>query len=75
MIPPGTHASGEDIAWEREADPLEIEPTNLKKAVAYVAICALPVKHWPQEQGARHESRFDLGGFMGRAMPDDPGMA
>lgn len=75
VIPPGTHASGESIVWEREGEPLDIEPDELKKRVAHVAICALIARHWPKEAGARHELALIAGGFMGKAMPDDPTVA
>jgi hypothetical protein len=75
VIPPGVHASGEAIEWEREGEPLDIEPDELKKAVTRVAICALLAKHWPKETGARHELALIAGGFLGKAMPDEPEMA
>jgi hypothetical protein len=75
VIPPGVHASGERIEWEKDGEPLELEPEVLKKAVAHVAIAALLARHWPREGGARHELALIVGGFMGKAMPDDPSMA
>jgi hypothetical protein len=72
VIPPGIHASGEQIVWEREGEPLEMEADELKKAVTKVAIAALLAKHWPKEAGARHELALICGGFMAKAMPDDP---
>jgi hypothetical protein len=75
VIPPGIHASGEAIEWERDGEPLDIEPDILKKAVTHVAICALIARHWPKETGARHELALITGGFMGKVMPDDPVVA
>jgi hypothetical protein len=75
VIPPGVHASGEAIEWEKDGEPLDIEPEVLRKAVAHVAVAALLAKHWPREGGARHELALVCGGFMAKAMPDDPGMA
>ena len=75
VVPPSVHASGEAIEWERDGEPLEMDGELLKKVVAHVAIAALIARHWPKEQGARHELALVCGGFMAKAMPDDPATA
>lgn len=72
VIPPGTHASGEAIEWEKDGEPLDIEPDVLKKAVAHVAVAALLARHWPTEEGARHELALVCAGFLAKAMPAEP---
>lgn len=64
-VPPSVHPSGEVLAWEREDEPLEIEPADLARAVTLVAVAALVAKHYPGS-GGRHEGALALGGFLAR---------
>src|SRR5439155_22738721 len=46
--PPSTHPSGEMVRFDAEGEPGRMDGAALQAAVARVAACALPARHWPE---------------------------
>lgn len=63
IAPPSTHEAGEAIEWEQDGEPSEVEPEELRAAVARLAACALIARHWPA-RGSRHEAALALAGTL-----------
>lgn len=66
MIPPSTHPSGEQLAWDMDEEPAHIEADVLERVVKGIAIIAICARHWPTH-GARHDARLALAGYLLRA--------
>lgn len=66
LVPPSTHTSGEEIRWEEDGEPAEVDADELHRAVGRLASCALVACHWPAP-GSRHETALALAGMLLRA--------
>ena len=65
VFPGSTHESGEPIEWESDGEPTRSSFTNLKTAIAKIAVGVILVRAWPQ--GSGHAAALALGGFLARA--------
>jgi hypothetical protein len=63
VFPPSIHESGEEIAWDRDADPLAIGGEVLLACVRRLAAAALLARYWPPS-GARHDCALALAGTL-----------
>ena len=63
VLPPSIHPSGEQVRWEDQRSPLEIDATELHRLVALIAAATLLARAWPVE-GARHEASVALAGGL-----------
>jgi hypothetical protein len=63
MVPPSMHPKNEQLVWESERTPMEIEASVLYDCVRDVALAALLAKHWG-EYG--HHAIGPLAGFLTR---------
>jgi hypothetical protein len=66
LVPPSVHPSGEEIVWEQEGEPAEVEAEILQRAVSRIATASLLARAWPQA-GSRHEAALALAGGLLRA--------
>lgn len=62
IMPGSVHVTGETIDWEVDNGPAEIDPTELRRAVAKVAALA---SHWPTT--GRREATLALSGGLKRS--------
>jgi hypothetical protein len=67
VFPPSVHVSGEQIAWEDQREPVEIEALELERLTALVAAITLLARAWPAA-GARHDASLALSGGLLRTM-------
>jgi hypothetical protein len=74
LAPPSVHPSGEDITWDEDGNPAEVDGAELKRCVAKVGAAALLVRHYPHS-GARHAAALVLGGFLARVGLDEEQIA
>jgi hypothetical protein len=65
VFPGSTHEGGEEIRWECDGDPADVEAASLKKAAARTAAACLFTRYMPGS-GSRHHAFCAIGGFMGR---------
>src|SRR4051794_33629514 len=65
VFPGSVHESGEDITWEENGEPAEVDASDLLRRVGRVAAAALLARHWPGE-GARHNAARAIGGLLAR---------
>ena len=66
VVPPsryGDTGNIDQLVWEREGAPRNIEGKALLAAVARVAALTLLAKHWPGE-GSRHNAALALSGYL-----------
>lgn len=63
MFPPSEHPSGEDVRWDREGEPGQVDAAALVTAAGELAAAALLVRHWPQE-GSRQDVALALAGGL-----------
>ena len=49
IVPPSVHPSGEEILWESEGEPTEIDRKMLLRCVRLTASVAIVARHWPDE--------------------------
>lgn len=71
VFPGSTHESGEEIRWECDGDPADVEAALLKRATARVAAACLFTRYMPGS-GSRHHAFCAIGGFMGRCGATGP---
>lgn len=63
VVPPSTNAkSGEQVQWESEGEPAEVDYSVLSQNVARVASAALLARYWPSNQ--RHFAALALSGML-----------
>jgi DNA polymerase I-like protein with 3'-5' exonuclease and polymerase domains len=66
IYPPSHHKeTGEAVAWERFAEPAELDLAALQRAVRGVAAAALLARHWPSK-GSRDKAAMALAGGLTR---------
>lgn len=64
IVPPSTHKdTGEEICWESDGAPPQIDGAVLKRAVSLAAFGCLILRYMT---GARHDAFLTLGGFLAR---------
>ena len=66
VFPPSMHPSGEQIQWERDGAPAEVDAEDLSASVAWIAAATLLARHWPQP-GSRHDASLPLAGMLARS--------
>ena len=72
VFPGSAHKeTGEQIEWEDDGDPADVDGGDLLACVKLVAAAALIARRWP-EQGGRHAAALTLGGFLARAGFPEP---
>jgi hypothetical protein len=54
------------VEWRHEGEPAHVGGTDLKRAVAKLAVACLLNRHYPGE-GSRHEGALVIGGVLARA--------
>jgi DNA polymerase I-like protein with 3'-5' exonuclease and polymerase domains len=68
VVPPGTHESGEEIAWDHlSGRPTPITATDAVRLAGDVAAIAILVRHWPRTEGKRQDLAMALAGGLVRA--------
>ena len=65
VFPGSVHESGEEICWDENGDPAEVDDQDLLKRAHMLASICLFARYWPGE-GARHDAALSLGGFLAR---------
>jgi hypothetical protein len=74
IFPPSIHeGTGEQIAFDCEGEPAQVDGKRLVQEVGKLAAAALLTQHWPRESGCRQDIALALsGGLMreGWAMED-----
>ena len=65
VFPGSVHESGEEIRWDENGDPAEVDDQDLLKRAHMLASICLFARYWPGE-GARHDAALSLGGFLAR---------
>lgn len=63
VFPPSIHEGGEEIVWEIDQEPRQIDGYELLVCVQKLAAAALLVRYWPGE-GARHDCAMALAGAL-----------
>jgi hypothetical protein len=71
VFPGSVHESGEQIDWEVEGEPTQIDGDDLIKRAKLLAALCLFARNWPQkpqkgESGGRHDAALTVGGFLAR---------
>jgi hypothetical protein len=66
IMPGSVHPSGEHYAWEDDGTRAKATCTELKAAIAKIAVGTILIRHWPA-QGSRHDAVLTIGGFLARA--------
>jgi hypothetical protein len=66
MFPPSLHPSGEQVRWDHDGDPVQINGDELKHCVGKLAAAALLVRHYAPK-GQQHDAALVLGGWLARA--------
>lgn len=64
VVPPSIHPSGEDIAWEKNGPPAQVDSDVLINAVAQLAASVLLGKAWPKQPGNRQQVAMAVAGFL-----------
>jgi len=65
IVPPSVHPSGEELEWEGDGEPAEIDGDDLCRRVKLVVAVALVARHWPA-RGTRHDCSLALAGMLDR---------
>jgi Bifunctional DNA primase/polymerase, N-terminal len=71
VFPGSTHETGEQIKWEEDGEPAQVDDNELlRQAERLGALCLLarywPSKPKPNESGGRHDAALTVGGFLAR---------
>jgi hypothetical protein len=75
MTPPSIHpVTGERVRFEpgADGDPGDVDLPDLERAAHRCAAAALLVRHFPGEQGGRHDTFLALAGLLQRAGWEEP---
>jgi DNA polymerase I-like protein with 3'-5' exonuclease and polymerase domains len=68
VVPPGTHESGDEIAWDHlSGRPTPIVAAEAVRLAGEVAALAILARHWPQTNGKRQDLAMALAGGLVRA--------
>jgi len=62
LVPPSIHPSGERVRWVEEGEPACVPPSQLRKAVKWLAAKALLARKW--RKGTRNETALALAGVL-----------
>ena len=62
IVAPSVHPSGEKIEWKNDLEPRQIDPHDLRSAVARVAVSSLIARHLPN--GGRHDLALGYAALM-----------
>ena len=65
IVPPSVHPSGETLVWHSTGMPTVVEATELERAVAELAACAMLARRWTLH--IRHKTSMALAGMLLRA--------
>jgi len=67
VVPPSVHPSGEQIRFDCDGIPANIDAAMLQAAVAKVAAASVLARHWPAEKSGRNQAFIALAGAFARA--------
>lgn len=62
VFPGSVHESGEEVTWDFDGDPEEVNETNLINAVSTFASACLIARYWPN--GSRNEATLAVSGAL-----------
>ena len=65
VFPGSVHESDEEIRWDENGDPAQVDNDDLLKRARLLAAICLFARYWPGS-GARHDAALSLGGFLAR---------
>lgn len=63
VVPPSLHPSGEELSWEMQREPPNIDTAGLRAIVAQLATAVILSRHWPST-GGRHEAAGLTAGLL-----------
>ncbi len=63
VFPGSVHPSGEEIRWDLEGEPVQIDFATLRRAVAKLAACVLLARYYPP-RGSRQFAAMALSGWL-----------
>ena len=71
VFPGSVHETGEEIKWEEEGEPEQVDGDELVRHAKLLAALSLFVRYWPPkpnpgESGGRHDAALTVGGFLAR---------
>jgi hypothetical protein len=66
VVPCSVHESGEQITFDKEGEPANVDSDTLMIAVRFTAATCLLVRYWPENGNGRHEAMLALAGILTR---------
>jgi putative DNA primase/helicase len=66
VVPPSTHPSTEQIRWEEDGEPINLDGGRLLVQVKTIAAYSLLARYWPQTGSGHHDTARVVGGFLAR---------
>ncbi|MFK4525724.1 hypothetical protein ABIF90_003705 [Bradyrhizobium japonicum] len=71
VFPGSVHESGEQINWEVDGEPAQVDDDDLLRRAKLLAALCVFARYWPSkpkpgESGGRHDAALTLGGFLAR---------